>query len=600
MKLVLPDALHARPANLFVRVASQHSCAIEVRKGDKRADAKNILQVLTLGAAKGDEIEVFAKGDDAESAHESLRALVERCFDADLVPETGTSAVEGRAVGCAVVLLDESSAPIDSGTPAQVTERLQATFARVQTELREIVRALPRAEAELFEPEIEIVRALLDPVLARVTRGERAEEAIRTEAASAASDLIVDARDRLLDAYANEGASRLARILALAPDGDLVLVVETLTPSLVTAVPDRVVGIVASHDAENPRAGYTSHAAILARGRGIPLLFVPPHVVFGVADGETVVLDATKPSPRLWVSPSEAKIAEARAEALSSRKRALEEEERARTSLSHLGISVRINVGSLHDHVPASADGVGLLRTELVCSGRTRAPTEDDQVALLAAIAGKVEGRPLVVRLFDAGGDKPIPWIPPPDDAPDARGIDLLRRHPEILTTQVRAIARMRLRADVRVLIPLVRDARDIVAVRALAPRELQVGAMVETPDAVAHIDAIAEASDFVCIGTNDLAALALGVDRETASASLDDPRVLALVERIVSGAHAKKRTVTVCGELAGDPRGARLLIGLGVDALSVAPARLAGLRVSLAQATVEECRTLARATVPA
>jgi phosphoenolpyruvate-protein kinase (PTS system EI component) len=197
----------------------------------------------------------------------------------------------------------------------------------------------------------------------------------------------------------------------------------------------------------------------------------------------------------------------------------------------------------------------------------------------------------VTARLWDAGGDKPLAWLPSND--PGARGAALLFDHPAILHTQLAAIARAAERANVRALIPMTRDASDVQAVRRRVPK-VSVGAMIETPEAARDVDAIAEAADFVCIGTNDLASLVLGVARSDASQALD-PRVLALVARIVESAHARGKRVTICGEVAADERGARILVGLGVDALSVASPRVGAAAAILEGATLDDCRAAAR-----
>src|SRR5262249_35924474 len=162
--------------------------------------------------------------------------------------------------------------------------------------------------------------------------------------------------------------SRLARLIAGAGGEDVILVAETLTPSLVAAAPAQVVGIAAASDDEDTGAsgqGHTSHAAILARGRGIPLVFVPSHVALAIAEGEMVVLDATASPSRLWVTPSDARIAAARA-ALAERERTREAEASRWTApLSHLPklggapFAVRVNIGSIHEGVPEGAEGIG-------------------------------------------------------------------------------------------------------------------------------------------------------------------------------------------------------------------------------------------------
>src|SRR5262249_4173876 len=157
-----------------------------------------------------------------------------------------------------------------------------AAFAQVRRDLEQIVRTLAPREAELFEPEIAMAQALEAPVRERVARGEEVDAALRAEVAAASSaarrssDPMVDVRDRVIDAYREEGGSRVARLLAGASAEDIVLVTDTVTPSLVAAIPERVVGIVARLAEEEARASsasHSSHAAILARGRGIPLVF---------------------------------------------------------------------------------------------------------------------------------------------------------------------------------------------------------------------------------------------------------------------------------------------------------------------------------------
>jgi phosphoenolpyruvate-protein kinase (PTS system EI component) len=295
------------------------------------------------------------------------------------------------------------------------------------------------------------------------------------------------------------------------------------------------------------------------------------------------------------VMPSEAMLVAAR-----TRRTALglaREEAEARAAASAIGVHVEllVNIGSIDERVPPGAQGIGLLRTELAFAGRSTPPSEAEHLAALLSIARTARG-PVTARLFDAGGDKPLAWLASaeaPGAEEDLRGIALLLAHPHVLEVQLRAIVRAAAQADVRALIPMVRSPADVEAVRKLAP-SVKLGAMIETPEAAAQIDAIAAVSDFVCIGTNDLTAYTLGVDRGAAVSALD-PRVLDQVRRIIRGAHARGRTVTVCGEIASDPRGACILVGLGADALSVAPARLAALRIALGGVTEDDCREAGR-----
>ncbi len=165
--------------------------------------------------------------------------------------------------------------------------------------------------------------------------------------------------------------------------------------------------------------------------------------------------------------------------------------------------------------------------------------------------------------------------------------------HPRILDAQLRSLKRAAEHVDVRVLLPLVTCAGDVERIRALSHGKLAVGAMVETPDAVDKIGEIAAAADFISIGTNDLFAAVTGRDRAS-SLSLD-ARALRMIERVIEVTHAHGRKVSVCGEMAGDPRGARILVGLGVDAISVTTARFAKVKLSLREVSMDHCRGIAR-----
>ena len=317
--------------------------------------------------------------------------------------------------------------------------------------------------------------------------------------------------------------------------------------------------------------------------------------MLAIADDDPMVLDTTESVAAAWVAPSESVVAEAqRRRERWILGRAQEEAKVASAPLTHLALEVHVNVGSMYERLPASAKGIGLLRTELVFSGHPRAPSELEQLAVLRAIAAPIGSLPVVVRLFDAGGDKPLDWLRAPATAPGARGVELLFLHPALLEAQLQAIVLAAEHASMGVLLPLVTSAADVDRVRALCQGKVPVGAMIETPAAVEQIEEIAAASDFLCVGTNDLHAKVTGQDRAAPTGSID-PRVLRMIERIVAAGHARKRKVSVCGELAADPGGARILVGLGVDAISVATARFAKVKLSLRDATTDGCRAAAR-----
>jgi phosphoenolpyruvate-protein kinase (PTS system EI component) len=399
----------------------------------------------------------------------------------------------------------------------------------VEADLRALVQSLPGAAAALFASELEILFNLLPILDQLVSEGSSPDAAIRAATANATTDLLLDARVRLLEALGGDASDLAAHVASLLHQGDLILITEELTPSLIARLPKRVVGVIAASSEEDGARGlYTSHAALLARGRGV---------------------------------------------------------------------SLRTNIGSVEEELPPAAEGIGLVRTELVFAADRSAPSETIQFEAFSALSRKARGAVVVARLFDAGGDKPLPWLPPRAEDLDARGIALLLHHVEILKTQLAALGLAARTMDVRALLPLVRDASDVEAVRRHAPAGLKIGAMIETPEAVAKIDAIAAVSDFLSIGTNDLTACVLGASRER-SAMLPDARVFSLVKRTIERGHAAGLKVTICGEFAGGPEGARIFIGLGADGLSVAPSRLTALWLSLSSASQGVCRAAAEAAL--
>lgn len=508
-----------------------------------------------------------------------------------MIRETGAAGVEGIAAGRAVVWAREPAS--SRAMAASVNEehaRIARAIARAARGIANLMLLLPKAEAELFEPELAILAELAPTLLARVDVGARGEDAVVDATTSVPNDLVADARARLLDSLACD--ERSVASLLEGRDGERVLVATNLTPSVVASLPVRVVGIVAASDAPGrPGLATASHAAILARERAIPLVFVQSGVIRAIRNDDFVVLDAATVPATVWVSPEEGFVQEARTRRDGLARARAQEETAAAAPLRHLALGVHINIGSLHERVPESADGIGLVRTELVFSDHATAPSEAEQFGALRAIASGMGHRPIVVRLFDAGGDKALPWLRAPAGA---RGIDLLSIHPEVLAAQLRAIVRAADHSDLRILLPLVARASDVERIRAQIGGALPVGAMIETPEAVARVHEIADAADFVCIGTNDLTAFVTGYDRTDPRSAPSEP-VLRLVERVISGCHAYKRRASVCGEIAGDPHYARILAGLGADGVSVSPACFAKVKRSLRDVSIEDCRSAAR-----
>ena len=276
-------------------------------------------------------------------------------------------------------------------------------------------------------------------------------------------------------------------------------------------------------------------------------------------------------------------------------------------------IEIFANLASLADAdaaVAAGAEGCGLLRTELLFLDRDDPPDEAEQLGLYAAIAERLEGRPLIIRTLDIGGDKPVRYLPmlaEENPALGLRGIRVGLHNPDLLVPQLRAILRVLPPEQCRILVPMVATLDELIEVRrrielaaqALGRREpVQVGVMIETPAAAIAADLLVPAADFFAIGTNDLAQYTLAMDRgNPAVASQVDalhPAVLRMIDVTTRAAIAGGRPVGVCGGLASDLLAAPILIGLGVGELSAVPGIIPELKALVRSLTRAQCADLA------
>lgn len=343
-----------------------------------------------------------------------------------------------------------------------------------------------------------------------------------------------------------------------------------------------------------------SHAAILAHSLGIPCVMGLVGGLDRVETGETVILDGT--AGTVLVDPTRDAIDAAATE--TARREQLDQElERAvgEPAVTRDGarVSLRGNV-DLPEELQAAADhgaeGVGLLRTEFLVLGRTELPSEDEQTEYFTRIARRFPDHPIVVRTYDLGGDKfPAPFRPPREPNPFLgwRAIRVCLDQPELFRTQARAMLRARVHGDVQLMLPLITQmeeldrARELVAESAAAlerdgveaAASLPIGVMIETPAAALLAEEFAAACDFLSVGTNDLTQYTLALDRSNARLAARftpfHPSVVRLLKRVVDAGRSAGLAVSVCGEMASDPRAIFLLAGLGYRVLSISPPRL-------------------------
>jgi phosphoenolpyruvate-protein kinase (PTS system EI component) len=355
----------------------------------------------------------------------------------------------------------------------------------------------------------------------------------------------------------------------------------------------------------------TSHAAIVARSWGVPLVIGLGETALAVPEHETVVLDGL--TGALVVTPDVETVRQARAEiARRERRQADLARGRAAGAVTTDGQPIRllVNAGTERDVVAgltAGAEGVGLVRTELAFLDAINWPTEAEHLAALEPLLRHLDGKLVTARTLDFGADKLPPFLLDRTE----RGVSLQLAAPEALLAQLRAFVRAASRAGLRIMLPLVEHSTQLAAARDLlvAARHVvapdaplpPLGAMIESRRAVESADAIAAEADFLSIGTNDLVQDLLGLDRLTPAGTITsaaDPRVLRAIHVVAQAAVRHGRTVEVCGESAGDRRLAVLLIGLGVSELSVAPSRIDEVRGAVRSVSRTRAAELAEAAL--
>jgi phosphotransferase system enzyme I (PtsI) len=347
--------------------------------------------------------------------------------------------------------------------------------------------------------------------------------------------------------------------------------------------------------------GTASHTAFMARSLGLPAVVGITGGLGGTGHGVPVIVDGG--AGLVILNPTTETLAAYRSKRASTLLRTRQLKRLGKVPAITLdGIEIRLQANlelpaEIDTVLAAGAAGVGLLRSEFLYMNRDGLPSEDEQYAVFSALVQRLDGRTLTIRTLDAGGDKLAPGLGPVGGANPALGLRAVRlclKRPEILDAQLGAILRAGAHGPVRILIPMVCAVEELVAVRAaldLAVRRLKrlrlpmasplppLGAMIEVPGAALAADALARQADFFAIGTNDLTQYTLAIDRadETVADLYNPlhPAVLRLIQFATGAALRARIPVSVCGEVAGDPRFTALLLGLGLRDLSMAATRI-------------------------
>ena len=645
-----PNGLHARPAAVFAQAAKGFDATIELHKEGQRINAKSLVAIMTLQTTYADVVQVSATGADAEQAIGVLtELLLAGCGEAvtPVVPAPAEPAPAPAPVHAAELAVADdgmlrgvcASSGAVFGHVVQIAKQALSypqfgageAFERAQLQraLLEADAALDRLgsdlgdgpQAQIFSAHRELLQdpSLLEQAYTLLTSGKSAAFSW-----AAAVETHENVFRNLGNAFLAERAQDLAdvglRVLKLIlrvedsiqalPD-NAILIADQLSPSQTAGLDKaKVVGFA------TVGGGATSHVAILARALGLPAMCGLPASVLTLANGTPVLLDAEQGV--LQVRPSAAEVEALTAQHEQQRVRQARDLENAQLRADtrdgrHIEVSANIaSLAEAEQGMALGGEGVGLLRSEFLYLERNSAPSHDEQVATYTAIARAVGTEyNLVVRTLDVGGDKPLAYVPMEHEANPflgMRGVRLCLERPELLREQFSAILASADLTRLHIMLPMVTQVSELRLARQLLEEQAQrlgitrlpkLGIMIEVPAAALMADLFAPEVDFFSIGTNDLTQYTLAMDRDhprlASQADSFHPAVLRLIASTVKAAHAHGKWVGVCGALASESLAVPMLVGLGVDELSVSVPLIPTIKARVRELEYKACQSLAQ-----
>ena len=653
----LPSGIHARPASAFEHVARRFAADLWLtnERTGRPANAKSVLGIVSLDIRHGDPCLVAATGRDAAWAIESIRVFVERTLptvdDVVALPPTavgevrlppvlrhagatvtpGFSVVSGIGVGRALAIgrlslpdsialtgVADADAEVEGIERAlgrllgRYDERLDGRGEGVEADVLRAHRAVAR------DPEFSqvILRAIRERALTAAGAVAEAEAHFSSMLAATGSALLLeralDIRD-VCRALLGEVYGKALDSEEITLTADSVCVADTMTPGQLLALDRRwIKGLVLAH------GGTTSHTVILARSGGIPTVVGVAGLDAAALAGQDVVVDADLGVVVTALTDDVRRYYDMERRRLEQRRRRVNRFiERPAATEDGQRLEVAANVGSaaeVSQAVAAGAEGVGLFRTEMLFLARKDPPSEDEQFEQYAGAVGDAGGRPVIVRTLDVGSDKPLPYLSlPREENPSLgyRGVRIYGDFEGLFRSQIRALIRASAFGPLQVMIPMVSCLDEVTWVKDVIAGEqarlaasgvafdpnMRLGAMIEVPATAFLIDQLSGMLDFFSVGTNDLLQFFLAADRASSHLAPRgnplEPSFLRLLDRIVSDAHACGRWVGLCGEMGGRARYLPVLVGLGLDEISLAPPDIAATKALLSGVSATACRAL-------
>ena len=533
----------------------------------------------------------------------------------------GIAGSSGYGVGKVVIISDakpeyENRTITDTDAEIKRYDDAVAAFTEKTHAMAEAMKeSVGEHNAEILEGHILL---LTDPGMDEITKGAIMSGTCAEAAFESTCDMFAGMFQMADDELTRQRATdigdikvRMLKILTGTPDMNIsevpagtILVAEDLTPSMTAGiVKENVAGIITAV------GGKTSHSAILARALEIPAVLSVDGIVDKVSDGMTAVVDGCDGICILDPSQEEIEKYQAKREKYLSDK-ALLEVYRGKDTVTADGAKVHLygNIGNPEDAKQVAAcdgEGVGLFRTEFLFMGASELPSEEEQFQAYKVAAETMEGREVIIRTLDVGGDKDIPYLGlEKEDNPflGFRAVRYCLQNKDSYRVQLRALLRASAFGDIKIMVPLVTCVDEIRSVKALVKelmaeldaeniaynKDIQVGAMIETPAASLIADLLAKEADFFSIGTNDLTQYTMAVDRGNAKVaylySSYNPAVLRSMKNIIEAANAAGIMVGMCGEAAADPLLIPLLISFGLGEFSVSATSVLATRETIAK----------------
>ncbi|MGO0305490.1 phosphoenolpyruvate--protein phosphotransferase [Endozoicomonas acroporae] len=649
--LMNPLGLHARPSATLIQIIKRFNSDVMILNKDtgKECKANSLTALMGLQTVLGSNLQITVTGPDAKEAMAAIldgfrsglgEAVADVLPGADEAMEEeapllgpvegsdgrlpGVKAAPGMAIGKLHHLVHELPSYPEEGVG--VSDELGQLGYGIQKARESLQQLVTKMEADHVGGHAEVFVAhqqlLEDPAIS-----DRARELIEAGKSAmwawhrsflAEADEMRKLDNPLLAARAidvEDVGLRVLRYLMGVEGGtdqlpeNTILCLEDITPSeVVTLDRQRVIGIVTLH------GGATSHAAILAGSLGIPYLVNVPGSVRQYENGTDVILNTNK--AYMLVNPTQEEIDRtvARQErAAAEHAAALKVADQPAVTLDGHHVEIAANIANQDDAekaVKMGAEAVGLLRSEFLYMERATEPTMDEQVKAYEGILDAMgKDRPVIIRTLDVGGDKPLAYLPlPREENPflGERGVRIGINRPAMLRKQVRAILKAAHAGHARIMFPMISSLDEFRAVKKLVLEEqettgvtVEVGIMIEVPSAALLADHFAKEVDFFSIGTNDLTQYTLAVDRghPKLAARVDGlhPAVLRLIDMTVKAANKEGKWTGICGSLASDPNAVPILVGLGVQELSISVPAIPVVKARVRSLNYKHCQSLAR-----